>query len=306
MKRFPLTFLVALLSLCLAACGSDGLYRFTLVADGEHTFDQDLTGSLIITDGSVSLSAGTTLDGSVHILSGSLNVDGDITGDVFFLNGDLTLGPTALIGGDLNLGNGSYHPSPAAVIAGHLNTGGGIPLPDLPERQAPTGWTLLLRTVINGSLLGLAAALLTRYAPAAIERVGHAGVRHSLVSGAVGLLVGVVGISLLVTMAYTILLIPVTLLGLFLLGIAVLYGWIGLGVSAGRLGVRVLKRPVKPSTAAFFGTLFFMLVLELLSSLPLIGGLLGIMLAVVGLGAVSLTRFGLQHFTPSTDQNLYS
>ncbi len=304
MKRFPLTFLVAFLSLFLAACGSDGLYRFTLVTEGEHILTQDLTSSLIVTDGSVTLPAGTMLDGSVHILSGSFNVDGHITGDVFFLNGDLTLGPSARIGGDLNLGSGSYHPSPDSVIVGQINTGAGIPLPDLPEKQAPTVWILLLRTLISGSLLGLVATVLIRYVPGAVGRVGEAATHHSLVSGAVGLLVGVVGISLLVTMAYTILLIPVTLLGFFLLGVAALYGWIGLGISAGRLGIRILKRPVKPSAAAFISMLVFMLMLELVSSIPLIGDLLGLSVVLIGLGAVALTRFGLRRFTPAANQNL--
>ncbi|MEA3439463.1 MAG: polymer-forming cytoskeletal protein [Chloroflexota bacterium] len=304
MKRIQTPLLIVFLSLFMTACGSDGLYRFTLITEGEHVFAHNLAGDLIIIGGSVTLPAGITLDGSAHVFSGSLNVDGQITGDVSFLNGDLTLGPTARIGGDLNLGGGSYHPSPAAVIEGRVNTGAGIPLPDLPERSAPNGWISLLRTLVSGSLMGLAAAVLARCAPGAVGRVSEATVRHSLVSGAVGLLVGVVGISLLVMMAYTILLIPVALLGLFVLGVAVLYGWIGLGFSAGRLGTRVLKRPLKPSTQAFFGTLVFFMGLELLTSIPMIGGLVGISLAGIGLGAVSLTRFGLRRFVPAADENL--
>jgi hypothetical protein len=119
-----------------------------------------------------------------------------------------------------------------------------------------------------------------------------------------GLLVGLVGFSLLVTMAYTILLIPVTLFGLFLLGVTMLYGWIGLGVSVSRPGVRVMKRPLKAAVAAFLGTLIFMVGLQFLSSIPLIGGLLGIAIASVGLGAVSLTRFGLRSFVPAANENL--
>lgn len=304
MKHGRLFLLVVLLAFFLSACGSDGLYRVSLVTNDEHVFDQNLAGDLILIGGSATLPAGITLDGSAHIFSGSLNLDGKITGDVSFLNGDLTLGPTARIGGDLNLGGGSYHPSPAAVIQGRVNTGTGISLPDLPEQAAPNIWDLLLRTLINGTLLGLLAILLVRYTPKAVERVGEAATRHSLVSAAVGLLVGVVGISLLVTMAYTILLIPVTLLGIFVLGLGVLYGWIGLGVSAGRFAVRFLKRPLKASTVAFYGMLVFMFGLELLSLIPTIGSLLGIAVAVIGLGAVSLTRFGLRRFIPAEPENL--
>lgn len=304
MRRIRLPLFIFILSLLLTACGSNGLYRFTLITNGQHTFDHDLGGDLILLGGSTTLSAGTTLDGSVHIFSGRLIVDGQINGDVSFLNGDLTLGESARIGGDLNLGSGSYHPSGTSVIKGQVNAGTGIPLPDLPERSAPSPWARLLRSLISGSLVGFASVVLIRYAPGAVARVGEAAVRHSLVSGAMGLLVGVVGISLLVTMAYTILLIPITLLGLCVLGAAMLYGWIGLGVTAGRFGVRVLKRSVNPSAAAFCGTLVVMLGLELLTSIPTIGGLIGIACASVGLGAVSLTRFGLHRFVPAVDDNL--
>ena len=304
MKRIQITLIVMFLALVLSACGAEGLYRFTLVTDGTHTIENDLSGDLILTGGEVALPADVLLDGSVHMLSGSLQVEGEITGDISFLNGDLRLGPTARVGGTLNLGGGSYHPSPGAVIVRGTNTGTGIALPDLPERSAPSLWDVLLRTLINGIFLGSVAALLSRFAPKVLERVGDAAMHHSMVSGAIGLLVGVVGLSLLVTMAYTILLIPVTLLGLFLLGVGVLYGWIALGVWAGRLAVRVLKRPVQPSVQAFLSMFVFMLVLELLSLIPTIGSLLAIAISVVGLGAVSLTRFGIRRFIPANPENL--
>lgn len=281
----------------LTACGSDGLYRFTLVTDREHVFNHDLAGDLILLDGLATLAAGKTLDGSAHVLSGNLNVDGEITGNISFLNGNLTLGPTARIRGDLNLGSGSYHASPVAVIEGRINKGSGIPLPDLPEQRSPAVWEIFLQTLFAGSLLGLLGVAGMRYMPDAVDRVGNAAVQHSLVSGAIGLLVGIVGISLLVTMAYTILLIPVTLLGMIVLGIATIYGWIGLGVSMGRFGVRILKRSIGTSYSAFFGILLFMFLMELVTSIPMIGGLIGIIIAVIGLGAVTLTRFGLQSFT---------
>jgi hypothetical protein len=45
----------------------------------------------------------------------------------------------------------------------------------------------------------------------------------------------------------------------------------------------------------------FVLTLELLTAIPLIGGLLGIIVAAIGLGAVSLTRFGWQTFVPASE-----
>lgn len=48
----------------------------------------------------------------------------------------------------------------------------------------------------------------------------------------------------------------------------------------------------------------FMLVLELISLIPFVGSLLAITITVVGLGAVSLTRFGLRRFIPVEPENL--
>ena len=304
MKRTCLLLIFFCLAIFLTACSPNGLYRITLVTDGEHVLEQDLSGDLVVTGGSVTLPAGKKLDGSVHILSGRVTVGGQVTGDVTFLNGDLILEPRSSIGNDLHLGNGSYSGSPETVVAGRINTGSGVALPDLPERTAPHGLARLLRAIISGCLLGFLAAALTRRFPGAVQLVGEAARRHGLVSGAVGLLVGLVGISLLVTIAYTILLIPVTLLGLFGLGAAVLYGWISLGVMAGQFGARMLNWRLSPSLTAFLGTLAFMLVLELLSSIPTLGGIVGMGVAAVGLGAVSLTRFGLHRFVPASQPDL--
>lgn len=301
MKATRLLLLLASLSLLLTACGANGLYQVTLITDGEHQLTSIYPGDLLMLGGQATLLPDATLQGSLHILSGQFDLQGRIGGDVTLLGGDLTLGNSACLGGNLNLGGGTLHPSPGSVIEGRTYAGSGIPLPDLPERDSPPLGITLLRSLLNAILLGLVAAFLTRFFPRGVARVGDAASRHALVSGSIGLLVGVVGISLLVTMAYTILLIPVSLLGLFALGLAVVFGWIGLGATAGRLIGRALNRSLSPAKSAFIGTLVFALALELLASIPLVGGLLGMTIAAIGLGAVSLTRFGFQTFIPVTE-----
>lgn len=300
MKTNRLLLLLASLSLLLTACGANGLYQVTLITDGEHQLTGAYPGDLLMLGGDATLAPDASLQGSLHLVSGQLDLQGQVLGDVTLLGGDLTLSPSARLGGNLNLGGGTLHPSPGSLIEGRTHTGSGIPFPDLPERNS----TSLGGTLLNALLLGLAAAFLMRYFPRSIARVGEAASRHMLVSASIGLLVGVVGISLLVTMAYTILLIPVSLLGLFVLGLAVVFGWIGLGTTAGGLISRISNRPLSPVISAFVGTLVFVLVLELLASIPLVGGLLGIIVAAIGLGAVSLTRFGWQTFVPATETGL--
>lgn len=304
MKTTRLLLLLASLSLLLTACGANGLYQVSLITDGDHQLNGAYPGDLLMLGGQATLPPNAILQGSIHLISGQLDLQGQVFGDVTLLGGDLTLGPTARLGGNLNLGGGTLHPSPGSVIEGRTHTGSGIPLPNLPERDSSPLSGTLLRNLINALLLGLAAAFLTRCLPINVARVGEAATRHTLVCGSVGLLVGVIGISLLVTMAYTILLIPVSLLGLFGLGLAVIFGWIGLGVTTGKLLGLLFNRPFSPAKSAFVGMVVFVLVLELLASIPLVGGLLGIIGAAIGLGAVSLTRFGWQTFVPASETDL--
>ena len=304
MKPARLLLLLASLSLLLTACSANGLFQVTLITNGSHELAGDLPGDLLLLGGQATVPPEATLQGSAHLISGQLNVEGQILGDVTLMGGELVLGPSASLGGNLNVGGGSYQASPGALIAGRTHANAGIPLPELPERASPFSAGTLLRHLLNAVLLGLLAATLVRRFPHGIQRVGEAATRHSLVSAAVGLLVGVVGISLLVTMAYTILLIPVSLLGLLALGLGVVTGWIGLGVRAGSWAAHRLGRPLSPARSAFLGTLGFILLLELLSALPGVGGLLGIVVAATGLGAVSLTRFGLQRFVPVGEEEI--
>ncbi len=303
MRKTILWSTLLTLTILLSACSSNGMYRVTLITEGTHTIAGDVAGDMILLGGQAYLAAGAKLDGNIHILSGSLEQDGLVLGDVSYLNGALVLGPTAQIDGTLNLGGDSYTIAPTAVINGGTNSGTGIAIPDLPERTAPNFWIRLLRSGVSGFLLGMAAVILVRFVPNGVNRVGDAALHHGWVSAAMGLLVGLVGVSLFVTMAYTILLIPVTLLGIAIMGMGVLYGWIGLGVSTGRISAHAMKRKVSLAKMAFTGTLFFVVAMQLLTSIPVIGGLLGLTLAAIGLGAVSITRFGLTHFTPANPED---
>jgi len=299
MRHFKPVLLLILVTLLLVGCRADGLYSLTLISEGGHELARDLPGDLILLGGEATLVEGAAVDGNVHVFLGDLTVHGEVKGDLSFLNGRLNLGPTARIGGDLNLGGGAYSSSAGATIAGDVNTGVGVTLPTAAEPGAPRRWPSLLRGAISGVLLGLAAAALARYRPTGVRRVGEAAIQHTVVSAAMGALVGVVGVSLLVTMAYTIVLIPVTLLGLAVLGLAVIYGWLGLGVGIGQLAGRALRRALRPAAAAFIGTFIVILGVTLAGAIPIIGGLLAIGMASVGLGAAALTRLGLRRFTPA-------
>lgn len=299
--------LLALLSLlwltaCQAADGAPGAYSGTLVLDGLHEYsDGDtLPGVLAVLDGQVELGAGARVDGPVILLGGELAIHGQVAGDVSAIGGELVVGPGAQIGGDLRVGSGELQISPQAQVSGQVLSGptSGMELNDLfPER---TRREKLLRMIPEALLLAGFAYLGMTLAPRPVNRVLLAATGHPVVSAAMGLLVGVVAPALLIVMAYTLILIPITVIGI-LLGILVIgFGYVALGVGTGRVLERLAKRDLRPPILAFLGTLIFWVVVSLLNLIPAVGSLLQLLVAIVALGAVTLTRFGLREFIPES------
>jgi cytoskeletal protein CcmA (bactofilin family) len=296
MRTIGTLVLLLCVTLVLAACGTDGRYGVTLVTEGAHSVaaGETLHGDVVITGGQFAVQPGGRVTGALHILGGAADVDGAVGGNMAILSGALRLGPAARVGGDLLISGGAVERDPAATIAGRVNRSVG--LPSVQPRPAPgeqLGWWLF-RTVALAAL----AVLAVQFLPQPTTRVSEALVQHPLVAGAMGVLVGVVGLSLVVLMAFTLVLVPVALLGLLLGGVAVVVGWLAFGVAAGNWLVR--WRRMAPATAAFVGTLLALAALELLGALPLIGDLLALAVATAGLGAVVLTRFGTQVFVPDS------
>jgi hypothetical protein len=105
-------------------------------------------------------------------------------------------------------------------------------------------------------------------------------------------------------MAFTVILIPVTILGLIAMGLILVYGWIGAGSMVGNWLNRQFQRNLRPAQAAFCGTLVFMLAVQALAFIPLIGPTLALIVALIAAGSVLITRFGTHTFVPAIDPEL--
>jgi hypothetical protein len=298
MKLWKAPCLLALLALFLSACSQTGLQRLALVTEGQHTLDGNIPGDLIILGGSVTLPPGAALQGSLYLLRGEATLAGRVTGDVSQLGGRLALQAGAHIQGSMQAAGGELLRSPQSEIAGNVESGAEVLFSEgLANPPAPP-LDRLRKALLDSLLLGLAAAALARFFSAPLQRVAESAAHYPAVAAAMGFLVAVVGISLLVSMAYTILLIPVALLGLLVLGAAVAIGWIAWGTVLGQFVFRLFKVGLGPGWAAFAGTVIFGLAQAGLSLIPTIGSILNLLIALTGFGAVFLTRFGLQRFRP--------
>ena len=298
--RLLLLALALLLTGCQAVGDTPGAFSGTVVTTGQHVYKEGtvLPGALIVLEGSVRLLPGARVLGPVFVLGGTVEVAGTVLGDVSVIDGRLTLQPGARVEGDVRVGSGTLIESPAALVQGQVLRGaasGVEPEGLFPQRSLqPQLFWILPQALI----LALLAFLAARLIPRPVERVMRASTRYPVVSLAMGLLAGVVGLVLVVVMAFTLILLPVTFLSLVVGFLAVGYGWIGFGLAAGRWLAAWRAWKLSQPTLAFVGTFVFVVVVELASLLPWIGGWIGIVAAVMALGSVILTRFGLREFVP--------
>jgi hypothetical protein len=135
-----------------------------------------------------------------------------------------------------------------------------------------------------------------------MERVGQAIVRQPVMAGGMGALAvfgGPVAIAVLaLIMIITLILIPVAVLVVFVgatvLVLAWLFGVIALGHEVGERFTQSINQTWVPVLTTGFGTFLVMLVGGALGQIPCVGWLITTAIALVAIGAVVMTRFGMQ------------
>jgi hypothetical protein len=288
---------VVLAALLLAGCADDVLgvtwvrQERLVVVDGAR-----LGGVLLITGGEVLLAPGSRADGPVLLLGGTLTVDGLVAGDVLAPGGGLALGPWAVVRGNLAAG-GDFERHPEALVAGEVTIGAGWPAA-ADARRGGGWWRVALQALMTAAW----AAAWARWAPRRLGRMADAlRWRHLPVAASLGFLVFVVAVVAAVVMAFTIVLIPASLLLLALGVVVVGTGWAALGLALAGAAARgplpwLRERPV---WSAAIGAFDVALVLGLIERVPLVGGSVALAVSVVALGAVALTGLGARRFEPA-------
>ena len=268
---------------------------------------ESLNEDLFIIGGSVDLMRGSTINGNVTLIGGSLNAAGIMYGNLTVLGGTLNLASTLILSGDLTTAGASVNRDPQAQINGQINSGenapylflpGGLRLPDLSSNNNPFlkvgGFFLRL------FLWALVAMVVAMFIPTYLTRTSQTAILQPLISGGLGLLTIIIVPILLVLLAITICLIPVAILGAFLLAIAWAFGLVAFGLEVGKRISLMLKQDWHPAISAGLGTLCIMLVLSGLEAIvPCIGWIPKALVGFVGLGAVLLTQFGMKPYPPS-------
>lgn len=304
MRRYSLIFMFIGIGLLLTACGSDGLYSIQLVLEGQHTQDPPYSfpGELIMLDGMVVINEGARIEGSAYLFGGSLELAGEVQGDIVLVNGTLVFEDTALVGGEVRLAGGTIDADPAARVSGQVVEGIRLPT-DLVGGETSAS-SRIVRWFVQTAIIVSVAYMLGKWKPVLLERNTRAIKSGVIVCLAVGALASVVWLVLVVQMAFTIVLIPISIILTGLLFLLIIYGWVILG---SLLGEQIARRlPWRLSKLQFLtlGTFLFLLFLELVRLIPLVGDGLAILISLVAFGALLLTRLGLVEFVPLPDKQL--
>jgi hypothetical protein len=315
MKR-SLFLVGAVLLLALAiptAAFAGGHLDGRVILGGEFTLasGETLDGDLIVLGGNARTEQGSTITGSVFIAGGNLQIDGTVNGDISVLGGNVDLKSHAIVKGDVSSIGGNINRAEGAQVLGQVVTGQGlnVPFQIQPFTQVPPGveipfaggrvWADAFRplaglgwSIFQSLMLAALAVLVVMFAPEATNRVSKAIVDQPIIAGGLGILTGVVFPALLVLLAVTICLIPFSLLGVFVLVIAAVFGWIAVGTEIGKRIGTMFNWQLHPAGAAGLGTLVIGLVADGIGFIPCVGWVAPALVSAVGLGGVVLTRFG--------------
>jgi hypothetical protein len=192
-------------------------------------------------------------------------------------------------------------------------------VPDLPEAPAvpqvpkapsvtprASGALELLGTVgkFFGNLLvwfalaGL-AALIALFIPKPVEQVAKTITNAPILAGGMGLLTMIVAPALIILLVITIILSPVGLLGVMVLAIGLLFGWVAIGFEIGNRLAASFKGSWAPAVSAALGTLLLSVVAGLINYINCVGWMAGFIFCVIGLGGVVLSRYGTRIYSGS-------
>ncbi|MDD5368793.1 MAG: hypothetical protein PHQ40_06905 [Anaerolineaceae bacterium] len=290
---------VIFLSVLLAGCHLPDSVSGKTIFAGEHRLErgETLEGDLIVFGGNGTLEPGSVVTGSMIILGGQITSGGKVNSNVDLLIGSLKLLPSAEITGDLILAGGAVVGEEIAQIEGKVTrspakkTNGRAVL--IPSPIAGRLITLLLEL----PLLAAFAAGVEHFFPRRLKVIQETALRYFWLCAALGALGWAVGLSLVVFMAYTILLLPVCLLGLGLIFLAATLGATAYARPLGGWLLAMLRWKVHPEGQILLGMTLLILMVELVRYIPFIGSVLIAVLLVTAFGAVLITRAGTSRFS---------
>lgn len=270
---------------------------------------ETLNGDLIVLGGNVTLEGSSTVNGDTVVFGGNVTVNGTINGNLIALGGIVILGDEALVQGDLTVVSGSFEQASGAVITGSIITEENIPFDfELPEnglfdgdfplprfQQLPfvsASWFFFRLLIWTGL-----AILIGLFIEDPAKVINKAAMGEPVMSFVVGLGVIVIAPFILLALIITILLSPVSLVGILALIAAWVVGLVAVSIEVGRKLVEALNQNLPVPLLAGIGMFIISLIFNGFSQVvPCVGWLPKFILGSWVMGAVILTRFGTRSY----------
>jgi cytoskeletal protein CcmA (bactofilin family) len=267
---------------------------------------ETLDGKLIVIGGTATVEEGATVKGDVILLGGQLSIRGTINGSMSLFGGAASLHETAVVDGDVRVTSSVLNKDDNATVKGKVIQGSN--LPDgfiIPENATPkptnnsidtspifkflTTSLHIIFISIGSAILALVLAL---FFAKPMQRTVDAIVENPLLAIGTGLLTAIAAPIAIILIAVTFILVPVSVLAVILLAVAMIMGWITIGMELGNRIAGLFKTKWPAAVSAGLGTLLLTLTMEIIGLIPCLGWSLIFVVAIIGLGGVILTRGG--------------
>lgn len=312
--RLALWMILILLIALPVSASAGGRLDGRVVMGGSFTLEEDevLTGDLVVLGGSVTMRQGSLVEGDVFLLGGNANIEGEVTGDMVLLGGNINLRSTGIIQGDVVAFGGNLNRAQGSVIEGDIINEEGFAFPfdfrfpGFGTVSPPSGVRVAFAPLFSALLfmfrnlmMAALAVLVVMFWPAPTDRTAHAVVQQPFLAGGLGLLTFIVAPIVLIMLAITILLSPVSLLAAMILVVAAVFGWIALGTEVGNRLAEVFGWKLNPAANAGIGTFVVSVVVGGIGFIPCVGWIAPFVVAALGVGGVLLTRFGSREYQPA-------
>jgi len=269
-----------------------------------------------VVGGSAELEEGSLVVGDVVIVGGDVEIYGEVDGNVIAIGGQAYLGEDCVVNADLVTIGGAVQREEGALVRGAITAEmpDGFELNNFnPEAlNANRDWrsTLwngfkpvgdMIMNVMQALAMAALAAVLALFLLKPMERVSQAVVLQPLPAGGLGILTVIVLPALLLVLAITIILLPLSLIGFLVLGAGFVFGWIALGLEVGKRMEKMFKveESWAPAVRAGVGTFTLSLLGFAVGMVPCIGWILPFLAAMLSLGGVVLTLFGTRDYPPA-------
>jgi cytoskeletal protein CcmA (bactofilin family) len=322
-KTFKILILLLVMILVpTQTVAAQGLSDGPVIFGGTYTLDSDehLEGDIVVFGGIVMIEENAEVDGSVVVFGGTLTINGEVYGDVVLIGGAVMLGEESLIDGDLSVVGATLSREEGAEVTGDViyNSPGfhtaqnpftptipDVPgIPDVPfVEQTPivvhTNPVWAVVGVLGRSIaMGLLAMLLALFLEEPTRRISDAVVKQPVIAGGLGFLTISLAPFVLLVLVITIFLAPVAFLVALALVVALLYGWVALGMEIGQRFTKMLKQDWAFPLTAAFGTWLLTIISDSINLIPCVGWLAPFIIVTLALGGIVMTRFGTQAALP--------